>query len=66
LKWPSEDSSIQLGREKKLITSGERGRDLGVKVDGGWRGRKESDLVMGERKGLKPRGPAENNLNRKL
>jgi hypothetical protein len=31
----SEDTSVPLGREKKEITSGERGRDIGVKVDGG-------------------------------
>ncbi len=29
----------QVGREKKAITSGERGRDLGGKVDREWRGR---------------------------
>jgi hypothetical protein len=27
LKYPSEDASVPLGREKKTITSGERGRD---------------------------------------
>lgn len=37
LKGPSEDTSVPLGREKKAITSGERGRDLGGKVDGGCR-----------------------------
>jgi hypothetical protein len=35
LKCPSEDTSVPLGREKKAITSGERGRDLGGKVDMG-------------------------------
>jgi hypothetical protein len=30
---PSEDASIPLGREKKAITSGEGGRDLGGKVN---------------------------------
>ena len=35
LKGPSEDASVPLGREKKAITSGEGGRDLGGKVDGG-------------------------------
>ena len=34
LKGPSEDTSVPLGREKKAITSGEGGRDLGGKVDG--------------------------------
>jgi hypothetical protein len=34
LKCPSEDASVSLGREKKEITSGEGGRDLGGKVDG--------------------------------
>jgi hypothetical protein len=34
LKCPSEDSADPLGREKKTITSGERGRDLGGKVEG--------------------------------
>jgi hypothetical protein len=33
LKWPSEDTSVPLGRVKKAITSGEGGRDLGGKVD---------------------------------
>jgi hypothetical protein len=33
LKCPSEDASIPLGREKKAITIGEGGRDLGEKVD---------------------------------
>jgi hypothetical protein len=35
LKCPSEDSSVPLGREKKAITSGEGGRYMGGKVDGG-------------------------------
>jgi hypothetical protein len=50
-----------LGREKKAITSGEGGRDLGGKVDGKgreWRGRRRGrgklHLVLGEGKGLKP------------
>ena len=30
----SEDASVPLGREKKAITSGEGGEDLGGKVDG--------------------------------
>jgi hypothetical protein len=34
LKCPSEDASVPLGREKKEITSGVGGRDLGGKVDG--------------------------------
>jgi hypothetical protein len=34
LKCPSEDTSVPLGREKKAITSGEGGRDLGGKVNG--------------------------------
>jgi hypothetical protein len=29
LKCPSKDTSVALGREKKAITSGEEGRDLG-------------------------------------
>ena len=29
LKCPSEDTSVPLGREKKAIISGERGRNLG-------------------------------------
>ena len=33
LKYWSEDTSVPLGREKKAITSGEGGRDLGGKVD---------------------------------
>ena len=56
LKCPSEDASVPLGREKKAITSGKGGRDLGGKVSRvsvvGERG--EPDLVLGEGKGLKP------------
>ena len=33
LKCPSEDASVPLGKEKKAITNGEGGRDLGWKVD---------------------------------
>ena len=45
----------QLGEKKKLITSGEGGRDLGGKVEGGRVGGKgEPDLVLGEGKGLRP------------
>ena len=54
LKGPSEDASVPLGREKKAITSGEGGRDLGGNVAGGSGGRKVPDLVLGEGKGLKP------------
>jgi hypothetical protein len=37
LKCPSEDaSSVQLGREKKTVTSGKGGRDLKGKVDRVW------------------------------
>jgi hypothetical protein len=34
LKCPSEKDSVPLGREKKVITSEEGGRDLGWKVKG--------------------------------
>jgi hypothetical protein len=34
LKCPSQDASVPLRREKKTITSGEGGRNLGGKVDG--------------------------------
>ena len=34
-KYLSKDASVPLGREKKAITSGEKVRDLGWKVDGG-------------------------------
>ena len=34
LKGPTEDTSVPLVREKKAITSGEGGKDLGGKVDG--------------------------------
>ena len=53
---PSEDISISLGRKKKAITSREGGRDLGGKVDGGVEvgANGDSDLVLGEGKGLKP------------
>ena len=42
LKCPSEDASVPLGREKKVITSREGGRDLGGKVDGGWWGERKT------------------------
>ena len=35
LMYPTEAISVPLGREKKAITSGEGGRDLGGKVDVG-------------------------------
>jgi hypothetical protein len=56
LKCPSEGTSVPLGKEKKAITSGGGGRDLGGKVDGGGvdRGRGEPDLVSGQGKGLNP------------
>ena len=41
LKGPSEDVSDPLGREKKAITNGEVGRDLGGNVDGGVGGSSE-------------------------
>ena len=56
LKCPSEDTLVPLGREKKAITSGEKGRDLGGKwlQVGEWAGRAEPALVLGEGKGLMP------------
>jgi hypothetical protein len=45
-----------LGERKKAITSGEGGRDLGGWGDGASREVGESDLLLGERKGLKPQG----------
>jgi hypothetical protein len=53
MKCPSEDASVPLGREKKAITSGEGGRDLGGKVGGGIRGSGEPYQVLGEGKVLK-------------
>jgi hypothetical protein len=41
MKGPSEDASVPLEKEKKAITSGEVGRDLGGKLDqkrGTWSG----------------------------
>jgi hypothetical protein len=35
LKCQNEDASVPLGREKKAITSGDRGSNLREKVDGG-------------------------------
>jgi hypothetical protein len=51
LKYPSEDASVQLGREKKSITSGEggTGRECGqggVAVGD----RRETGLVLGDGK----------------
>jgi hypothetical protein len=61
LKCPSEDVSVPLGREKKVITCGEEERDLGGKLDwvGGSGVRGDPDLVLGEGKGLKLQGTAE-------
>ena len=50
LKCPSEDTSVPLGREKKAITNGEGGKDLGGKVDR-WEGVvQRGGLVLRERK----------------
>ena len=62
LECPSEDASVSLGREKKTIISEEGAWDFRGK--NGWGGvtvgdRGEPDQVLGEGKGLKPRGPAE-------
>ena len=50
----NEDASVPLGREKKAITSGEGGKDLGEKVHGGsgsvGLARGERDLVLGGEK----------------
>ena len=54
LNGSSEDSPLPLGREKKGITSGEGGRDMGGKIDRGLEERVEPDMVLGEGKGLKP------------
>ena len=46
LKCPSEEASVPFGREMKVITSGEGGRNLRGKVDGAgsmWGGR--GDLI---------------------
>ena len=45
---------LPLGREKKEITSGEGGRDLRGKVDGGRREERRTRSGLGEGKGLKP------------
>ena len=45
MKDPSEEASVPLGKEKKAITRGEGGRDLGGKWDG--EGRGEHDLILG-------------------
>ena len=45
LKGPSEEASVPLGREKKAITSGEGGMDLGGKVDGGGQIGLEGNLI---------------------
>jgi hypothetical protein len=56
LKCLREDASVPLGRKKKAFTSGDRGKDLGGKVDWsrvGWEwglGRGKTDLVLGEGK----------------
>ena len=60
LKCSIEDSSLPLGREKKTLICEEEVRDLGGKVDGKREGierRGETDLILGEGKVLKPRGP---------
>ena len=56
LKCTNEDTSVPPGREKKAITGGEKGWDLGGKVDNdsGSLVRGDPDLVLGEGKELKP------------
>ena len=57
LKKRCLSASVPIGREKKAITSGKGARDLGEKVDGvggNQRRRGESELILGEGKGLKP------------
>jgi hypothetical protein len=61
LKCQSKDASVPLGKEKKVITNGEGGKDLGGKVDGGeggggveMEGRGKPNLVLGEGTRLKP------------
>ena len=49
LKGPSEDASVPLRREKKAITRGEGGRDLGGKWDGEGRGEHDQVSVGGSR-----------------
>jgi hypothetical protein len=44
LKYPSEDASVPLEREKKAITSGEGGRDLGGKWVG-WEVEERGNLI---------------------
>jgi hypothetical protein len=39
LKGPSEDTSVSLWKEKKAITSGEKGCRLGGKVNGSGEGK---------------------------
>ena len=51
LKCPSEDASVPLGRKKKAIICGQRGRDAEGKSEEG-----EPDLVLGEGKRLKSEG----------
>ena len=54
-KGPSEYTSVPLGRDKKAITRGEGGRDLGGEVNGTWLWeRGEHDMVLGGGKELKP------------
>ena len=62
LKCPS-DTSVPLGREKEAITTGKGEREGGT-WEGMWMGgavvgRGEPDLILGEGKIQKPRGPAE-------
>jgi hypothetical protein len=58
LKCPSKDTSVQPGREKKAISSGEGGKDLEGNVYWGWgyglSGKEDPDLLLGEGKELKP------------
>jgi hypothetical protein len=59
LKDPSEDASVSLGKKKKAITNREGGRHLGGKLNRSCGRREESNLVLGEGKGLMPWGPVE-------
>jgi hypothetical protein len=44
LKGPSKDASVLCGREKRAITSGKEGRNLGGNM-GKWKEREEGNLI---------------------
>jgi hypothetical protein len=55
LKYPNKYALVLLGREKKVITSGEEGRNQGLNVNSREsQGKEDPDLLLEKGKVLKP------------